>query len=252
MPDIKFRIAQITAGTVGIFFVFFILIGCSSGQKDGKGEAEEVVVEEVVVEEDVWVIDEHQINDIAITSAATSDAEITAEADEAEAEVDTQIAEEEAYEEAAYEILEMAVIEAALAEQEYEATQVVEVTEVAVPLDETQTVVSYNKKGKAEAAFQVISTPGDNEIEQIIFTDKKHKDVYDVQAGLTGKQVKRLRKEMKHMVKKGKVFMYSDESIIMYLMTTTNMLGDEVTTADVETMEVQAVIWKDKKHHKKK
>ena len=98
----------------------------------------------------------------------------------------------------------------------------------------------------------MISTPGDNEIEQIIFTDKKHKDVYDVQAGLTGKQVKRLRKEMKHMVKKGKVFMYSDESNIMYLMTTTNMLGDEVTTADVENMEVQAVIWKDKKHHKKK
>jgi hypothetical protein len=37
----------------------------------------------------------------------------------------------------------------------------------------------------------------------------------------------------------------------MYLMSAVDEYGDEVTEADIETMEVQAVVWKDKKHHKK-
>ena len=68
---------------------------------------------------------------------------------------------------------------------------------------------------------------------------------------MTGKEVKKLRKEMKHMVKKGQVFLYDDQSNIMYLMDAQNMVGDEITAADVETMEVQSIVWKDKKHHKK-
>ena len=38
---------------------------------------------------------------------------------------------------------------------------------------------------------------------------------------------------------------------IMYPMDAQNMEGDEITVADVENMDVQAIIWKDKKHHKK-
>ena len=127
-----------------------------------------------------------------------------------------------------------------------------EVTEAVIPIDETQTVVAYNKKGKPEAAFQVVSSGPNNEVEQIIFMDKKHTDVYDVKAGMSGKEVKRLRRELKHMVKKGQVFLYDDQSNIMYLMDAKNMAGDEITAVDVESMDVQAVIWKDKKHHKKK
>ena len=52
------------------------------------------------------------------------------------------------------------------------------------------------------------------------------------------------------MVKKGQVFLYNEESNIMYLMDARNMVGDEITVADVESMEVSAIVWKDKKHHK--
>ena len=52
------------------------------------------------------------------------------------------------------------------------------------------------------------------------------------------------------MKKNGQVFLYDDQSNIMYLMSATDSEGDEITMADVETMEVQAVVWKDKKHHK--
>jgi len=86
---------------------------------------------------------------------------------------------------------------------------------------------------------------------QVIFTDKKCAGVkYTAPAGGVVKAVQ-LRKEMKHMVKKGQVFLYDDQSNVMYLMHAENGLGEEVTVADVESMEVQSIIWKDKKHHKK-
>lgn len=240
--------------------LLFVIAAC--GQQSTKSSDEDAVAEEAVTEElDVWVIDEHQINDIPITSKApkakakTDDQkakELAAkEAEEEANEEAEEEANEEAEEEELYEIYTMAAIQADLEEQEYEATQVVEYTEIAVPLDETQTVVSYNKKGKEEAAFQVVSSGPDNEVEQIIFTDKKHTDVYDVSTGMSAKEVKKLRKEMKHMVKKGKVYLYDDQSNIMYLMDAQDAAGDEVTAEDVESMDVQAVIWKDKKHHKK-
>ena len=48
----------------------------------------------------------------------------------------------------------------------------------------------------------------------------------------------------------GKIFLYDDQSNVMYLMDTEGFEGDKITAADVESMEVQAIIWKDKKHHK--
>ena len=113
-------------------------------------------------------------------------------------------------------------------------------------------MVSYAKKGKNDAALQVVTNLQTGEVEQITFLDKNHKDVYDVQAGLTGKELRKLRREVKHMVKKGQVFLYDDQSNIMYLMDAQNMVGDEVTEADIESMEVSAIIWKDKKKHHKK
>jgi len=147
----------------------------------------------------------------------------------------------------------MEALEADLMEQEYEVlASTVEETDAIIPLEETQSMVSYAKKGKNDAALQVVTNLQTGEVEQITFLDKNHKDVYDVQAGLTGKELRKLRREVKHMVKKGQVFLYDDQSNIMYLMDAQNMVGDEVTEADIESMEVSAIIWKDKKKHHKK
>ena len=249
---------------IQVLMTLIVIFAVACNPKAKKEAVQEEPSDLVVVEEvDVWVIDEHQINDVPLTSKAEKvnedakeelEAEIAEEAEEVEEEIEAEemLEEEEIMEEEAYEIYAMEAINAALEEQAYEASEIVEVTEVVIPIDETQTVVAYNKKGKPEAAFQVVSSGPDNEVEQIIFTDKKHTDVYDVKAGLSGKEVKRLRREMKHMVKKGQVFLYDDQSNIMYLMNAKDRGGDEITVADVESMDVQAVIWKDKKHHKKK
>lgn len=233
---------------LAVLIILTIITACGqTGKKESKEKVSDTENIEVVLlpEVDVWIIDEHQMNNVPITSKAAPKMK--------EVEIDNKkvdAAAETAIEEAEYEIYASEVLQATLEEQAYEATEVVEENEAAIPVDETQTVVAYNKKGKEISAFQVISSGPDNEVEQIIFTDKKHTDIYDVKAGMTGKEVKRLRKEMKHMVKKGQVFLYDDESNIMYLMEAKDMEGDEIYVEDVESMDVQAVIWKDKKHHK--
>lgn len=237
---------------IKVLMALLVIFAAACNQKAKEETVQEEPVTIVEVEEvDVWVIDEHQINDVPVTSKAPVVKEAAKEEQEAE-EVEEEIETEEILEEEAYEIYTMEAINAVLEEQAYEATEIVEVTEAVIPIDETQTVVAYNKKGKAEAAFQVVSSGPDNEVQQIVFTDKKHTDVYDVSAGMSGKEVKRLRKEMKHMVKKGQVFLYDDQSNVMYLMDAKDMAGDEVTAAEVESMDVQAIVWKDKKHHKKR
>lgn len=253
MSRLKKINSTIILGTILLF-----MVACSQSEnntkKQDEGVVEEVIVEEdVIIEEDVWLIDEHQINDVAITnhpSTKKSNAQASSIANAEETVKSAEDAEvEEELQELEYDIATMEAMDLALAEAEYEAKNTIEVTEVIMPLDEVQTVVSYGKKGEPLAEFQVISGP-DGEVEQILFMDKKHQDVYNVQAGMTGKEVKKLRKELKHMVKKGQVFLYDDKSNIMYLMDVKNMEGDEVIIEDIETMEVQAVIWKDKKHHK--
>lgn len=237
-------------------FIALLIAGtsCDNASNDAGAKVDEVVVVEEDVEiveavtAEVWIIDEHQYHDIPLTSKAKSAPveEQDNTAMEEQEEADEEMLEEE------YEIATMDAIEEDLLEQEYEElASTVEVTEVVVPLEETQTVVSYAKKAKNDAAIQVVSNLETGEIEQITFMDQKHQDVYDVQAGMTGKEVKKLRREMKHMVKKGQVFLYDDQSNIMYLMDAKNMVGDEITVEDIETMEVQTIIWKDKKHHKK-
>ena len=237
---------------------FSMIYGCSNNKSKEEGKAPEVVAVDVV--EEIWIIDEHEYNDIPLTSLAEDPSEkessvVPAESPEKEAQSAAEEVEIEAEEELleeAYTIAAIDALEEDLIEQEYEALEsTIAVTEIAIPLEETQTLVSYAKKDKNDAAIQVVTNLQTGEVEQITFVDKKHRDVYDVQAGLTGKEVKKLRKEMKHMVKKGQVFLYDDQSNIMYLMDAQNMVGDEITAADVETMEVQSIVWKDKKHHKK-
>jgi hypothetical protein len=57
-----------------------------------------------------------------------------------------------------------------------------------------------------------------------------------VQAGMSGKEVKKLRKELKHMVKNGQIFLYDDQSNIMYLLDAKDQ-GNEVTEEQIDTME---------------
>lgn len=256
-----------------------IFSGCGGPAKEAS-EDEEQEEAEIAMEEEIWLIEEHMYHDIALTSLAEAEmeaeeaeeaeeeaekeAEAEAEAaaaaeaearEEAEREREETIAEEEYIEEAveeAYEIAQMEAFEEALIEAEYEALANTWVeTDLVIPLDETETVVAYNKKGEETAAVQVVSDAATGEVKQITFMDKKHTDVYDVEAGMSGKEVKKLRRELKHMEKKGQVFLYDDQSNIMYLMDAENMVGDEITAADIETMEVTAIVWKDKKHHKK-
>ena len=133
---------------------------------------------------------------------AQSNGEPNCEKAEKEVEEELEIEAEEEFLQEAYTIATLDALEEDLIEQEYEALEsTIAVTEVAIPLEETQTLVSYAKKDKNDAAIQVVTNLQTGEVEQITFVDKKHRDVYDVQAGLTGKEVKKLRKEMKHMVK---------------------------------------------------
>ncbi|MEK6479178.1 hypothetical protein WJR50_16650 [Catalinimonas sp. 4WD22] len=213
---------------------------CSQAEKSELAEESITAVEEEGpnLEDEPWVIHEHQINHVPLTSKA----ETAPSTEQNEAE------ETEGMDEA-YQIYTVDMVEEEFLEIEYEPLETVSVTEMVIPLSETQTVTSYSKKGKAKGdTLQVISS-GDGEIEQIIFTHKKHKDTYDVRAGMSGKEVKKLRKELKHMVKHGQVFLYDEASNIMYLMDVQDAMGNEVTYAEIDTMEVQAIIWKDKKHH---
>lgn len=234
------------------FFLIFT-ISCKEAKKAEPTEENgtQVAIEEETFEEmdmTFLVVDEHQVDDVPLTThpsnqPKTADNEDLTDAMESE---DMDKAMEANAETADYEVHSTDVLDDALLAMEYEVVEDITVEEAIIPLDETQTLVSYNKKGKYKDSLQVISE-ADGTIDQIIFTHKKHKDVYDVQAGMTAKEVKKLRKELKHMVKKGKVFLYSDTSNIMYLLDAQNAEGDELMEADIETLTVDAIIWKDKK-----
>lgn len=222
-------------------------------------------IQSEIITEDIWIIEEHEINDIALTSkspkakdtplekktSSTVEKEIAEAEIKEDADTDTQEAiEAEKLEEEAYEIATLAMFTEMIAEEEYIAENTYKVEEAVIPLEENQTIVSFSKKGKPEDAFQVVTNLETDEIEQIIFTDKRHTDEYDVSAGMTAKEVKKLRRELKHIVHKGKVFLYDDSSNVMYLMDAENIDGEEITAEDIDSMEVSAIIWKDKKHHK--
>ncbi len=134
--------------------------------------------------------------------------------------------------------------------RDFEQLEVVETTVLAIPMEETQTVIAFNKKDKFEGQVQVVSASSTGEVAHIVFTGKHHVDKYNVSAGLTGHEARKLRRELKHMAHQGQVFLYVDESNIMYLMDSKNLAtGEEVTEADVDSMIISAVIWKDAKHH---
>ena len=269
----KLKIKNLMAINVLVLAVIFSFSTVSCNQNSKKTKKDTEVSEDVdVVEEDVWVIDEEKINDIPLITAAKPSAPGKNEKPKEESAKETGA------------VKSITALSENLEEAGYEAEQK-EVAQAVVPLDETQTLSSFSKKGKKEAELQVISN-GNGEIDQIIFTHKKHKDVYNVQVGMTGKEVKKLRRKLKHIMRKGYMFLYDDNSNIMYLMASKtekaeeedilenaeevqeNAKGeqvydeemqedaedvqvDEEFAADIENMDVQAIIWKNNKHQKK-
>ena len=208
----KFRMALLVVFAI---VVSFTTTSCNQGgQKTATDEetSENTWSDQLVVD-DIWLIDESQIIDISLIS------------DEDE-------------------FISYDELNSALEGQDYETLEAVEITEIEIPLDETETLVSYGKDGEEQAVLQVVTSLEDGEIQQIIFIDEKHTDVYDVQNGMSGREVRKLRREVKHMIKKGQVFLYDDSSNIMYLMDAKDTEGDEITEAIIDNIDVQAIIWK--------
>jgi hypothetical protein len=245
------------SGSWAALFVAVAFIG--TGCNDASTAKTETDTAAVAVEES-WVIDEHQINQVPLTTMAKvpsaknishKHAKASNNAGKPTAKLpDTVVAVAPETDADAYDVASMMEFDSMLNAQDYVVTDTITATEAIVPLDETQTAFSYSKKGKDEGELQVVSD-ADGNVEQVVFTNKKHHDVYNVNVGMSGRDVKKLRREMKHMVKKGKVFLYSDDSNVMYMMDAKDTQGNEVTAAAVDDMSVQAVIWKDKKHREK-
>ncbi len=120
------------------------------------------------------------------------------------------------------------------------------------PINSTQTITSYEKNGTE--VLKVVSDPTDPDIvDYIIFTDKKgNVDFYGVSFGLSTKEAKELRKELKHFVKKGKVFLYTDDSNILYELDGLASDGKAVTEDYIDSLHVSSIIWKDKTDNKTK
>jgi hypothetical protein len=121
-------------------------------------------------------------------------------------------------------------------------------------LNTVKTVTSYQKHG--EEMLKIVSDPSNPEVvDYIVFTDKKdNTDVYGVNVGLSGKEARHLRHDLKHFIRKGKVFLYTEDSNILYELDGVTSAGKTVTEQDVDNMHVASVIWKDKadKPHEKR
>ncbi len=244
---------------IAVFTLSFSLNSCKNkGNKTTEQEAAEAPEVNVVEVEDVWVVDEYQMNDIPLTKKITTreapEKEETTEAKESKETEGTKAEEagETEKEEAAEEATEHPVappaasdLDDALQQRGYAPTPV-KLTAAVIPLDETQTAVAYTKKGKAKDALQVISS-GDGSVDEVVFYHKKDKDVYNVQVGMSEKEVKKLRGDMKRMEKNGKVFLYNDNSNIMYLMKAENAEGNAVGAAKMGNLQVSAIVWKPNK-----
>ena len=113
-------------------------------------------------------------------------------------------------------------------------------------LNTTKTVTSYGKNGKE--VMKVVSNPTNPDvIDYIVFTDKDNNtDVYGVNVGLTGKEARHLRKDLKHFERNGKVFLYNEESSILYETDCRTSDGKVITDNDIDNARITSVIWKDK------
>lgn len=113
-------------------------------------------------------------------------------------------------------------------------------------LSSTQTVTAFERRG--EEHLVMVSQPGNPDaIDYIEFADRKdHVDIYGVSAGMTAREARHLRRDMRHFERKGKIFLYSEDSNIMYRLDGVTSEGQNITEEEIDNMMVSAVIWKDK------
>lgn len=119
------------------------------------------------------------------------------------------------------------------------------------PINQTLAMTSFGKR--KNEYLTVVSSPTDpNKVDQIVFTNKKHTDIYKISPGMPVKEVRKLRKDLKHFVKNGKVFLANDDSNILYMLNVTAPDGKNVySDAELDNMDVQSVIWNNAKDRKK-
>ncbi len=110
------------------------------------------------------------------------------------------------------------------------------------------TLIAYEKKGVE--AMHIVTDPMDpKHVQHVAFLHKDHVDQYNVRPGMKGHEARKLRHELKHMARKGHVFLYSEESNIVYRMRVVDPAKADYTMEEVENLEVEAIIWRNK-HHK--
>ncbi|MDZ7645705.1 MAG: hypothetical protein U5K54_00205 [Cytophagales bacterium] len=228
--------------------LFILIIGFSSWMCTPKNTesntTEEVVVAESKDAETVnLILDEHHINEIAITNHPSATPRVAKK----DKKVSKLVAAPEMPLEEPYQSIPASVLVESLTTNE-ELIPIEGVSSVIIPLEETQTIQSLNEKGKNTGGVQIVSNTLTGEIDHIIFQDKNHTDYYDVKVGMSAKEIRKLRREMKHIVHKGKVFYYSDDSNIMYVLDIQYEDGQELTEFALEESFVSAIVWKDKAH----
>jgi hypothetical protein len=112
-------------------------------------------------------------------------------------------------------------------------------------------LVAYEKKGVE--VLQVSVDPADPEqVMHVVFMAKDHVDEYDVRPGMKGAEARKLRRELKHMVHKGQVFLYEEDSNITYRMAVTDGTKVAYTDAEVDELNVEAIVWRNKHQRKTK
>jgi hypothetical protein len=237
------------------FLFAFSLSGCKQKKKAAEEQKKELAQDNKILEEDIWVIDEYQINDIPVMKPLKQKApgakEKKAAPEGSTREKTTSAPPAQAQKMDEFEVISKDELHSLFMDKGYEAREI-EIAVAQIPLEDTQTLIAYTKKGKEKDAVQVVSSGDDGSVDQIIFTDKKAKDVYNVGVGMTGKEVKKLRRNLKKMERDGKVFLYDDTSNILYLMQAKDDAGNEVKGAELDSMSVQAIIWKPTRHELKK
>lgn len=216
-----------------------VVTACSSPEPKAEEveEQTEEVVEEVIIEEVEWII----VEDGFGTDGAEK-VTLTAAKEEQPEEAAMIEMEPITHDELAERIEPLIYIEPAMIE--------IEVSEMVIPINETETLTAYNSKGKEKGSIQVIHDLQTGEVVSVSYTHKDHVDEYEVSPGMSAKDVKKIRKDMKHMMHRGEYFLYSDVSNIMYVLDVKDNMGDEYTEMELDQFEVDAIVWKDKKHHK--
>lgn len=194
------------------------------------------------------VIDEHAINDVSMVRAhhearrKGTAVDTTAHTKPYETATSTDLAEAFAASE---------VVPADTMPAEAPAGPPVSVSITGVNVVDKAMLVAYEKKG-VELMQVTVDESDPAQVMHVVFMSKDHVDVYDVRPGMKGADARRMRRELKHMVHKGRVFLYDESSNITYRMAVSEGAKEVYSEQEVDTMEVEAIVWSNKHQRRAK